>query len=188
MKQSCTSNIGRRFLQGIWFHSHKKNRTDSPCTRSPDRDCFSNNDALRKHKENGFLIRSWLWLVQHCRRILVRRYLINIYVYNLSSLHPANVNSFNKIKWCHIMKDKKLIISLKNNERRWLFTSSLVSAWSTSISHSLEQTRKSIGLCVKVNKTYFLYFKEEADISTLNSKSMKLVDQFTYLGSNISSD
>ena len=32
-----------------------------------------------------------------------------------------------------------------------------------------------------------MYFKQEGDISTLNAKPLKLVDQFTYLGINISS-
>ena len=33
----------------------------------------------------------------------------------------------------------------------------------------------------------FMYFKQDGDISTLNGKPLKLVDQFTYLGSNITS-
>ena len=35
-------------------------------------------------------------------------------------------------------------------------------------------------------KTEFMYFKQDGAISTLNGKPLKLVDQFTYLCSNIS--
>ena len=50
--------------------------------------------------------------------------------------------------------------------------------------HRLEQVAGGINLFVKANKTEFMYFKA---ISTLNGKPLKFVDQFTYLGSNISS-
>ena len=40
---------------------------------------------------------------------------------------------------------------------------------------------------MNVNKTEFLCFKQEGAMSTLKGKSLKLVTQFTYLGSNISS-
>ena len=46
--------------------------------------------------------------------------------------------------------------------------------------HSLERTAAAIGFHVNAHKT-------EGDISTLNSSSLKLVDKFTYLGSNVSS-
>ena len=44
-----------------------------------------------------------------------------------------------------------------------------------------------IGLHTNANKTEFVCFKREGAISTLNSKTLKLVDNFTYLSSNISS-
>ena len=53
--------------------------------------------------------------------------------------------------------------------------------------HSQEQAAGSIGLYGNANKTELMCFKQEGIISTLNGKPMKLVDYFTYLGSNISS-
>ena len=44
-----------------------------------------------------------------------------------------------------------------------------------------------IGLNVNADKTEFVYFKQDVDISTLSGKPLRLVDQSTYLGSNISS-
>ena len=37
------------------------------------------------------------------------------------------------------------------------------------------------------DKTEFMSFKKQGDISTLDGKPLKPVEQFTYLGSNISS-
>ena len=49
--------------------------------------------------------------------------------------------------------------------------------------HSLEKEAWGIGLCVmQIN---FICFKKQGVISTLNNKPLKVVDQFTYLGSNI---
>ena len=54
--------------------------------------------------------------------------------------------------------------------------------------HSLEQAAGSIGLCMNANKTEFMYLKQEGAISTLIGKPLKLVDLFTYHGSNISTE
>ena len=56
-----------------------------------------------------------------------------------------------------------------------------------SMLHSLEWTAGSIGLHVNTDKTEFIYFNQSGDISTLNSRSLKLVDKFTYFGSSVSS-
>ena len=53
--------------------------------------------------------------------------------------------------------------------------------------HSQEQVTRHIGLYVNAIKKEFMCFKKEGAFSTLNGKCLKLVDQFTYLGSNISS-
>ena len=50
--------------------------------------------------------------------------------------------------------------------------------------HSLKQVAGDIGLYMNINKTEFMYFKQERTISTL-SDSLKLIVQFTYIGSNI---
>ena len=50
----------------------------------------------------------------------------------------------------------------------------------------MEEAAKNIGLYVNSDKTEFMSLKKK-DISTLDSKPLKPVEQFTYLGSNISS-
>ena len=52
---------------------------------------------------------------------------------------------------------------------------------------SLERAVGSIGLHANANKTEYMCFNERDDISTLNDRFLKLVDKFTYLGSNVSS-
>ena len=53
--------------------------------------------------------------------------------------------------------------------------------------HSLGQAARDISIDMKSDKTEFMCFKQDAAISTLNGKPLKFVDQFIYLGSNISS-
>ena len=53
--------------------------------------------------------------------------------------------------------------------------------------HSLEQAAAGIGLHVNAHKTEYMCFNQTGDISTLEGTSLKLVDKFTYLGSNVSS-
>ena len=56
-----------------------------------------------------------------------------------------------------------------------------------SLLHSIEQAAEGIGLHVKTNKTEYMHYKQKGAISSLSYKPLKLGDQFTYLGSNISS-
>ena len=53
--------------------------------------------------------------------------------------------------------------------------------------HSLEQAVWSIGPNVNADITEYECFKQKGAIFILSSKPLELVDQFTYLGSNISS-
>ena len=53
--------------------------------------------------------------------------------------------------------------------------------------HSLEWAAAGIGLHVNAHKTEFICFNQKGDISTLDRTSLKLVDNFTYLGSSVSS-
>ena len=53
--------------------------------------------------------------------------------------------------------------------------------------HSLEQATTGIGLHVNAHKTEHMYFNQTGDISTLDGCSLKLVDEFTCLGSSVSS-
>ena len=50
-----------------------------------------------------------------------------------------------------------------------------------------EQAAGSIGFSVNANKIEFTCFKQEGTIYTLSGKPLKIVDQFTYPGSNIPS-
>ena len=56
-----------------------------------------------------------------------------------------------------------------------------------SLLHTLEQAARGIGLHVNVNKTEYMCLKRERAMSTLSGRPLKLIDKFTYLGSNISS-
>ena len=51
--------------------------------------------------------------------------------------------------------------------------------------HNLERAAAGIGLHVNTDTTEYMYFNRRGDISTLNGSSLKLVDEFTYLGSNV---
>ena len=56
-----------------------------------------------------------------------------------------------------------------------------------TLQHSLEQAAAGIGLHVNAHKTEYVCFNQTGDISTLDGKSLKLVDKFSYLGSSVSS-
>ena len=53
--------------------------------------------------------------------------------------------------------------------------------------HSLERAVAAVGLHVNVHKSEYMCFNQTGNISTLNSSSLKLVDKFTYIISNVSS-
>ena len=54
--------------------------------------------------------------------------------------------------------------------------------------HSLEWVTAGIGLHVNAHKTEYMCYNQTGEISTLDGASLKLVDQFTYLGSSVSSN
>ena len=60
-------------------------------------------------------------------------------------------------------------------------------AQAETLLHSLERAAPGIGLHVNAHKTEYICFNQTGDISTLGGSSLKLVDKFTYLGSNVSS-
>ena len=53
--------------------------------------------------------------------------------------------------------------------------------------HSLERAAAGVGLHVNAHKTEYMCYNQTSDISTLDGTPLKLVDKFTYLGSNVSS-
>ena len=52
--------------------------------------------------------------------------------------------------------------------------------------HSLERAVAGIGLYINAGKNGYMCFIQRGDISTLNGRSLKLVDKFTYLRWSIS--
>ena len=60
-------------------------------------------------------------------------------------------------------------------------------AQTETLLHSLEPATASIGLHVNAHKMEYMCFNQTGDISTLNGRSLKLVNKFTYLGSSASS-
>ena len=53
--------------------------------------------------------------------------------------------------------------------------------------HSLERATAGIGLHVNAHKTEYMCFNQAGDISTLDGTSLKLVDNYPYIGSSVSS-
>jgi len=53
--------------------------------------------------------------------------------------------------------------------------------------HILERAAGDVGLYVNAGKTEFMSFNQDGCMETLDGKPLKLVDTFTYLGSNITS-
>ena len=61
------------------------------------------------------------------------------------------------------------------------------SAQAETLLHCLERAAAVIGLHVNAHKKECMCFKQRGDISTINGNSLELVDNFTYLGSSLSS-
>ena len=53
--------------------------------------------------------------------------------------------------------------------------------------HSLERAATGIGLYFNAHKTEYVCYNQTGDISTQDGTPLKLVDEFTYLGSSVSS-
>ena len=60
-------------------------------------------------------------------------------------------------------------------------------AQAETLLHSLELAAACTGLHVNAEKTEYMCFNQRGDISSLNSTSLKIVDNYIYLGSSISS-
>ena len=108
-------------------------------------------------------------LLWHCRRCAARGYMSPMPVYYLPKQHALNVGRFNERKWLYADKGKKQKIHLPRPNPCCIVDAG------------------GINLHVNSDKTEFMCFHEKADISTLNDRSLKLVDMFTYLRSSISS-
>ena len=117
-----------------------------------------------------------------------RRYSSTIYVYNLP--RQRNSNFSNKRKWFSLIKTRsrrylaETMTDTNYADDLALFVNTPAQAESRL--HNLEQAAGGIGFYVNANKTELICFKQVA-ISTLSGWSLKLVNKFTHLGSNISS-
>ena len=60
-------------------------------------------------------------------------------------------------------------------------------AQAETLLYSRERAAAGIGLHVNAHKMEYMCFNQTGDISTLNGRTLKLVDKFTYLGSSVSS-
>ena len=83
-------------------------------------------------------------------------------------------------------KGKKQKVPCTNNYRRRLALLANTPAQAETLLHCLERVAACIGLHVSAHKTEYMCFNQTGDISTLNGSSLKLIDEFTYLGSSVS--
>ena len=60
-------------------------------------------------------------------------------------------------------------------------------AQTKTLLHNLERPAAGVGLHVNAHKMEYMCFNQRGDISTLNGRSLKLVDKFTYQGSSVPS-
>ena len=60
-------------------------------------------------------------------------------------------------------------------------------AQAETLLHSPERAAAGIGLHVNAQKSEYMCFNQTGDIATLNGSTLKLVDNFTYLESSVSS-
>ena len=60
-------------------------------------------------------------------------------------------------------------------------------AQAETLLYSMERAAIGISLRVNAHKMEYTCFNQTSNISTLNGSSLKLVDEFTYLGSSVSS-
>ena len=110
-------------------------------------------------------------------------------IHNLPTFYIGNINTSNKKGSFTIKKQArhrqypmKTIINADYLDN--LMPLANIPAQAESLQHRLEQAASGIGHYVNSNKKEFICFNEDGAISSLNDK---LVDQFIYFGSKISS-
>ena len=122
-KNSWGDTTVRRFLQGIRFHTKRKDGANFTYIWCPPKNCYSYNVALQKHESN--LSFNWWrhWFLRHCRWGFAGRYIRILFIYTLPRLSTLNILRSNKRKWFHTEKGKKQMISHKNYDkwrlRKW---------------------------------------------------------------------
>ena len=130
------------------------------------------------------LLRYWDWSS-------ARRYIFTIPAHNLPRLHTSNVDKFNERNGFTLKRletddtPPKIITDADYTDDIAPLVNTFTEA--KSLLHSPKQAAGDIGLQTNVEKTEYMCFNQEADMSTLKGSSLKLVDEFTYLGSSVSS-
>ena len=97
------------------------------------------------------------------------------------TLCTSNGNRFNEEKWFHNKNARSRRYSVET------MADAALLATTTALIEFLKQTVEGIGLYVNANKTDLISFKQGGTISSSTGKLLKLVNQFIYFGSNISS-
>ena len=130
------------------------------------------------------------WRRRHCFCCSARGYISPISVYNLPRLRTSNVDRSNERKWLYVKKAKsrqypvQTITDADNADDIALLPNTPAQA--ESLLHSLEQAAGGTVLHLNADKTKYMCFNKKGDF-TLNGGSLKRVDKFIYLGSNVSS-
>ena len=102
-----------------------------------------------------------------------------------TSIHKMKDNGFKLTKESSRRYPTQTIMDTDYTDDIVLLTNTPTQA--KTLLHRLEWAAAGIGLYVNADKKEYMCFNQRGDISTLNGKSLKLVDKFTYLGSSVSS-
>ena len=114
----------------------------------------------------------------------------------MSSYHPEKKNEYNlevlrKDNGFKLTKERSRIYSAQTiTEADYDVDIALLAntpAQAKTLLHNVERAATGLGFHVNADKTEYMCFNQRCDITTLNGRSLKLEDKFTYLGSSVSS-
>ena len=105
--------------------------------------------------------------------------------YYLPRLHALNIGRFTLAKAKSRRYHASMIMDVDNTDDIALLANT--PAKPESLQHCLKWVASGIGFHVNADKTEFMCFNQRGNISTLNGRSLKLVDKFTYLRNSTSS-
>ena len=155
-----------RFLQGIRFHTQRKDEANATSIRYPEGNCYRYNDTPKMHESNGNL--TW-WrqrIPRYCCWSLAKIYIDAFYVNNLPRSRTSNLSRLNKRK-CFQTKNTTIkrylseTITVEDNaDDLAIFVNT--SAQVNSLLRSLEQAAEGIVLYANTNKIEFMWFKSGA--------------------------
>ena len=180
-----------RLYQDLWFHSQREDGTNPTSIQHTERDRRINYDSLWNTKSKvrspdgntyyfdivagvlqGDTLDPYLFII--CLDYVLR-----------TSIDKIKENGFDLIKKRSIRYPAKTITDVDYTDDIALLANA--SAENKTRLHSLERAAAGIGLHVNAHKTEYMSFNQTGDISALGGSSLKLVDKFSYLRSNVSS-